>query len=106
MNNEMSVNIHTITLTVTGDPVSSRNPDGVYQCILYGNSHYWTKDNEHTNPYRVVTFGKGAEIAQRFVREGSQILVSGPSRIRDEPSGAVTEFVAPALLKVLPEGGN
>lgn len=104
MNNELSVNIHTCTMTVTADPVTSRNAGDILQTVFYGDSRYWTKDNEHTNSYRVVTFGKGAEIAQRFCREGSQILVSGPSRIRDEPSGAVTEFVAPALLKVLPDG--
>ena len=107
MNSELSVNIHTVTIIVNADPVLSRNAEGVMQCVFYGDSHYWTRGEEQTNRYRVVTFGQGADIAQRFCRDGSQVLISGPSRIRDEPSGpVVTEFVAPQLLKVLPEEGQ
>jgi len=105
MNTEINVNIHTASMVVSADPVTSRNADGVFQSIFYGDSHYWTKGNEETNYFRVVAFGAASEIIQRLVRDGSQVLVSGPSRIRDEPDRPCTEFVAPPTIKVLPEGG-
>jgi single-stranded DNA-binding protein len=104
VNNEMNINIDTKSMIITGDPVTSRNADDVMQTVMYGVSHYWTRGDEHTNYFRVVAFGSASDIAQRLISEGSQILVSGPTRIREETDRPVTEFVGPPIMKVLPDG--
>ena len=109
MNNQLNINHHTVSAVVLDNPVHDFTPDGVPRAIFYADGEYWSGDVGKPNHYRVVAFGKMADtVVDRFVRRGSQVILSGPSRIREEPSGPVTEFVGGPRqeIKVLPEGGS
>lgn len=73
----MSINKVIIIGTLGRDPETRFNPSGDSVTRLSVATSWKGKGEEQTEWHRVVMFGKLAEIADKYLRKGSQVYIEG-----------------------------
>lgn len=88
------------------DPELRNTQNGRSVCwFSLATNEKWTQDGEriqHTEWHRVVAFGRQAEVAQRYLAKGSDVIVWGRIRTRkftdqDDAERSITEIHADEL---------